>query len=202
MSAYDTVAAQIGAQSELGHARPLGGQAPDALGEQVAQGVAASPQGITSVDPEQLLAIVQQLQQQVQDMADERAAEKTAHLPGVVQVAKSILDDLTLRDSALGSNSRVLEPAVAKAKALADAASAAADSGDITELVTLGRALESHLARGANAANSADISYMQQLGGEDLPEAAATMPKPARVPAAAQPSQATPARGPVVHTFN
>jgi hypothetical protein len=190
MSAYDTVAAQIAAQSELGQAAA---QPPQAMAAQVAAGVAAATvPGVTSVDPAQLLAIVQQLQAQVESMAEERAAEKTAHLPGIVQVANTILADLTSRDSALGSNSRVLEPAVAKAKALADAASAAASSGDVSELVTLGAALERHLARVGPSAASADVSYAQQLVGEDLPEAAANLRKP----------KAAAGQGPVKHTFN
>jgi hypothetical protein len=160
----------------------------------------------TSVDVAQLLAMVQALQARVDQSDAQRAAEQTAGQPGVVTIAEDLLADLTHRHGALGTRSP-LGPAVEKAGALADAAKAAADSGDTTDLLSLAGALEKHLTRVAPAAASADISVARQMVGEDLPEAAAALHKPAAVPAAtAAPAQApaaaaTPASGPVTHKF-
>jgi hypothetical protein len=206
MSAYDEVAARIAAQSELGQAAPLQGQAPDALGQQVAAGVAgAAPPGTTGVDVAELLAFVQQLQARVEAVEAERAAEKTAGLPDVVVRAEQILADLQHRHGALSAASP-LQGAVDRAGALLDAAKAAVDSGDSSELLSLAGALEKHLGRVAGPAASADISYARQLVGEDLVEAAANLRKPSSVVAGSVVSRSdapVPRKlGPVVHTFS
>lgn len=203
MSTPSAAAAEaIRRQSELRSTAPFGGATPAQAGQQLAAGGA----GTTSVDPDQLLALVQQLQERVQQVEDERAAERTAGLPDVVVRAEQILADLTHRHGALSAASP-LEPAVARARALVDAARAAVESGDTGELLTLAGALGKHLARVAPMAASADVSYSLQLVEEDLPEAAAGIRGPAlpgavpgQVPHPAAQTPA-PARGPVTHTF-
>jgi hypothetical protein len=184
MSTPNEIAAQqIGAQAELRNVQPLQG-APDAsLGAQAAEAGAA----VTSVDAEQLLALVQTLQARVEAVEAERAAERTAGLPDVVIRAEQILADLTHRHGAL-SVASPLQGAVDRAAALVGAAKAAVTSGSTAELLSLAAALEKNLARVAPAAASADVSYALQLVGEDLPEAAANIRGPA--PAAPVPAPA------------
>jgi hypothetical protein len=187
MSANDVVAAQIGAQAELGQASALQGQDPAALGQQVAAGVASSP-GVTSVDASQLLALVQQMQARLETVEAERAAEKRTGLPSIVQQAELIYAHLAHRNSALAGVG-ALADITAKAATLVDAAKSAATSGDASEAITLAGALARRLSR---ASAPVDVSYPLQLLEEDFPETAAALRKPAT--AAAGP-------GPVVHTF-
>ena len=202
MSTPDAAARQqIAAQAELGSAAPFGGATPQQAGQQMAEAGA----GATSVDTDALFALIKSLQDRVQTVEDERAAERTQGLPDVVVRAEQILADLTHRHGALSAASP-LSGAVDRAGKLVDAARAAVDSGDAGELLTLAAALGKHLARVGPAAASADVSYSRQLVDEDLPEAAAAIRGPSNSPAglvphAAAASRPAPARGPVVHTF-
>lgn len=204
MSTPDEAArAQIAAQAELRSTAPFGG----ATSEQAGQQLASSGAGATEVDAAALLALVQQLQDTVTRIEDERAAERTAGLPDVVVRAEQILADLQHRHGALSAGSP-LAPAVERAGKLVDAARSAVESGDPAELLTLAGALAKHLARVSSAASSADISYALQLADTDLPEAAAAIRAPSAAPAgrvphaaAQRPQQPAPARGPVTHTF-
>lgn len=202
MSTPNAAAADaIRGQAELRSTAPFGGATPEQAGQQLI----TSGAGATSVDAEQLLALVRQLQSRVQQVEDERAAERTAGLPDVVVRAEQILADLTHRHGALSAASP-LAPAVERAAKLVDAARAAVESGSTGELLTLADALGRHLARVAPAAASADVSYAAQLVSEDLPEAAAAIRGPSAAPAGQVPHAAAqtpaPARGPVTHTFH
>jgi hypothetical protein len=203
---FAEAAAQIHAQTaDFKQAEAIRGASPADLGQQVAAGVGAAPPGTTGVDVAELLAFVQQLQARVEAVEAERAAEKTAGLPDVVVRAEQILADLQHRHGALSAASP-LQGAVDRAGALLDAAKAAVDSGDSTELLSLAGALEKHLARVAGPAASADISYARQLVGEDLVDAAANLRKPSNVVAGSVVSRSdapVPRKlGPVVHTFS
>ena len=168
---FDEAAAQIRGQSELAGSSPMGSASPAGLGAQAhAQGAQ-----VTSVDTDELFAYIRDLQERVEAVEAERAAERRGTRPSIVAVAENLKAQIDHRHAALGSNNTVLKDAADLAGKIVEAAGTAAEKGVPGELLSLAGALAAKLTRVSPAAASADLSYPLQLATEDLPETAADL---------------------------
>jgi hypothetical protein len=165
----------IRSQSELG-GRSMGGADADELARQAVTAGASS----NHIDADELLSYIRSLEARVQQVEDERAQERDAGKPDLVQTAELILGHVAHRASALGKGS-VLDALVPKAADLVEAAKRAVDTGDGSEVSSMAGALAAGITRVASAAASADVSYPLQLVAEDLPAVVAKLRKSSTV---------------------
>lgn len=135
-------------------------------GQQAGAGVGA---GETSVDTDQLLAMIQQMQQQVNAMQDERNAGTADPVTGTVQT----IQDLLIFHG---------DPAASElGEDLADAAKNGLESGDLSRVTAIGGKLSKYLKRHPPAPG--DNHYSRQLGDfvdVHLPESVENYQPPAQ----------------------
>lgn len=142
----------------------------------------ASPAGVTEVDPAQLFAMIQALQQRIDTMEEERAAGEAPPLLSTAQTVKDLLSVHAAHNPAVDHTA-----VLALTDDLVDAAGNALDSGDGSELRKIGTRLER--AIGKIHPGPGDHHYLNQALGfvrDHLPEAVDELrPRPAKEPAAA-----------------